>query len=95
MYGLDFEKFCKKYKLELKYMTGMYKTEQPLAYKDKIVCWFIRNPETSERFIIFSKKWFSVSNYEEACKCFEKYCSKKVKEIEEYYKMEKMKEDLK
>ena len=95
MYGLDFEKFCQKYKLEMQYITGMDKPEQPLAYKNQIVCWFIKNPETSERFIIFPKKLFSVSNYEKACKCFEKYCSKKVKEIDLYYKMERIKEDFK
>ena len=94
MYGIDFEKFCKKYKLETPYVTGLYSPKQPLTYKDQIVCWFIKNPETSERLIIFPKKWFSVSNYEKACKCFEKYCSIRIKEIENNIKMERIKEDF-
>ena len=91
MNGLEFEKFYKKFDLRLDFFDTY---ESRLLYRDKFVCSYFKNPNTGERFIKFPGKWWAVSNYDKACECFETFCRKKVKEIDEFYRLRRIKEDF-
>lgn len=93
MNGIEFEKFHKKFDLSLDFLDAQ-NFETKLLYKDKFVCSYYKNPESGERFIRFPGKWWAVSNYNKACECFETYCRKRVKEIDEFYKLRQIKEDF-
>lgn len=93
MNGVEFENFYKKFNLKLDFLnTNNFETN--LLYKNKFVCSYYKNPESGERFIRFPGKWLAVSNYNKACDCFETFCRNKVKEINEFYKLSKIKEDF-
>lgn len=94
MNGLEFEKFHKKFDLRFDFL-DVQNFETKLLYRDKFVCSFYKNQETGERFVRFPGKWWAVSNYNKACDCFETFCRKKVKEIDEFYKLRRIKEDFK
>jgi hypothetical protein len=91
MNGIEFEKFYKKFDLRLDFFDTY---ESRLLYRDKFVCSYFKNPNTGERFIRFPGKWWAVSNYDKACECFETFCRKKVKEIDEFYRLRRIKEDF-
>jgi hypothetical protein len=91
MNGIEFEKFYKKFDLRLDFFDTY---ESRLLYRDKFVCSYFKNPNTGERFIKFPGKWWAVSNYDKACECFETFCRKKVKEIDEFYRLRRIKEDF-
>ena len=91
MNGLEFEHFYKKFDLRLDFFDTY---ESRLLYRDKFVCSYFKNPNTGERFIKFPGKWWAVSNYDKACECFETFCRKKVKEIDEFYRLRRIKEDF-
>ena len=93
MNGLEFEKFYKKFDLTLDFL-DVNNFENNLFYMGRSVCSFYKNPESGERFIRFPGKWWAVSNYNKACDCFETFCRKKVKEIDEFYKLRSIKEDF-
>lgn len=93
MNGIEFEKFHKKFDLSLDFLDAQ-NFETKLLYKDKFVCSYYKNTESGERFIRFPGKWWAVSNYNKACECFETYCRKRVKEIDEFYKLRQIKEDF-
>lgn len=93
MNGLEFEKFYKKFDLTLDFL-DVNNFETNLLYRGRSVCSFYKNPESGERFIRFPGKWWAVSNYNKACECFETFCRKKVKEIDEFYKLRSIKEDF-
>lgn len=92
MNGLEFEKFYKKFNLRFDFLGNNFETN--LLYRDKFVCSYYKNPETGERFVRFPGRWWAVSNYNKACECFETFCRKKVKEIDEFYKLRQIKEDF-
>ena len=93
MNGVEFENFYKKFNLKLDFLnTNNFETN--LLYKNKFVCSYYKNHESGERFIRFPGKWWAVSNYNKACECFETFCRNKVKEIDKFYKLSKIKEDF-
>ena len=93
MNGVEFEIFYKKFDLRLDFLDAN-NFETKLLYRGRSVCSFYKNPESGERFIRFPGKWWAVSNYNKACDCFETFCRKKVKEIDEFYKLRQIKEDF-
>ena len=93
MNGVEFENFYKKFNLRVDFIDSN-NFETNLLYKDKFVCSYYKNPETGERYIRFPGKWWAVSNYNKACDCFETFCRKRVKEIDEFYKLRRIKEDF-
>lgn len=93
MNGVEFENFYKKFNLKWDFLnTNNFETN--LLYRGRFVCSYYKNPESGERFIRFPGKWWAVSNYKKACECFETYCRKTIKEIDEFYKLRRIKEDF-
>ena len=93
MNGVEFENFYKKFNLKWDFLnTNNFETN--LLYRGRFVCSYYKNPESGERFIRFPGKWWAVSNYKKACECFETFCRKRVKEIDEFYKLRSIKEDF-
>ena len=93
MNGVEFENFYKKFNLKWDFLnTNNFETN--LLYRGRSVCSYYKNPESGGRFIRFPGKWWAVSNYDKACECFETFCRKKVKEIDEFYRLRRIKEDF-
>ena len=93
MNGIEFEKFYKKFDLRFDFLN----TQNPdtnLLYKSVPVCKYFKNVMTGERYIRFPGKWWAVEDFDKACECFEKYCRKLVKEIDEFRKLKQIKEDF-
>lgn len=93
MNGLEFEKFYTKYDLKID-LFDTQNTDTKLLYKSVPVCKYFKNVMTGERYISFPGKIWAVDDYDKACECFEKYCRKLVKEIDEYHKLKRIKEDF-
>ena len=94
MNGIEFEKFYKKYNLEFDIFNKPSGYDTGFLYRNITVCWYFKNQQTGERIIKFPGKWFGVSNYDKACACFEKYCRKRIKEIDTYWKLKEINQDF-
>lgn len=93
MNGVEFENFYKKFNLKWDFLnTNNFETN--LLYRGRFVCSYYKNPESGERFIRFPGKWLAVKNFDNACKCFEKYCRPIVKEIQIKCKLDNIKKDF-
>ena len=88
------EKFYKKYNLEFDIFNKPSGYDTGFLYRNITVCWYFKNQQTGERIIKFPGKWFGVSNYDKACACFEKYCRKRIKEIDTYWKLKEINQDF-
>lgn len=93
MNGLEFEKFCQKFKLMPNFDKIMY-GDIELLYNGYLVCKYFKNPMTGERFIRFPGKVWPVDDFDKACDWFDKHCIVKTKEIDIFHKLKEMKKDF-
>ena len=93
MNGLEFEKFYRRYNLEID-LFDSNGCDTNLLYKSVPVCKYFKNPMTGERYIRFPGKVWAVDDFNKACDWFDTHCIVKTKEIDILHKLKEMKKDF-